>query len=132
MKLRHINAHAPWILMMVAIFVESSISNLSLPDMGITFTDKLAHFIVFGIMGWALTRGMILSKIKYPIIISIVIGFVFAVSDEWHQSYVPGRDSDVMDVMADLIGLIVSANLYKLFIHFFPPKFLKTKEETAD
>ena len=132
MKFRYINAHVPWILIMVAITIESSISNISLPDIGVTFTDKLAHFVVFSIMGWALTRGMILSKIKYPIIISIVIGFIFAVTDEWHQSFVPGRDADVLDVVADLIGLIVSAGLYKLFIFFFPPKFLKVKEETAD
>ncbi|MBN1408142.1 MAG: VanZ family protein [Calditrichaceae bacterium] len=132
MKLRHINAHAPWILVMIAITIESSISNISLPDMGITFTDKLAHFMVFAIMGWTLTRGMLLSKIKYPIIIAVVIGFIFAVTDEWHQSFVPGRDADVIDVIADLFGLIVSANLYKLFIRYFPPKFFKAKEETAD
>ncbi len=129
MKLRHINAHAPWILVMIAITVESSISNISLPNIGINFTDKLAHFTVFGIMGWVLTRGMLLSNIKYPIILSILIGFIFAISDEWHQSFVPGRDSDVLDVLADLIGLIVFANLYKLFIYYFPPKALKTKEE---
>ena len=84
MKFRHINAHAPWILMMIAITIESSISNISLPDIGINFTDKLAHFAVFGIMGWVLTRGMILSKIKYPVLISVVIGFVYAITDEWH------------------------------------------------
>lgn len=131
MKFRHINAHAPWILMMIAITIESSISNISLPDIGINFTDKLAHFAVFGIMGWVLTRGMILSKIKYPVLISVVIGFVYAITDEWHQSFVPGRDSDVLDVLADLIGLVFFAHLYKLFIYYFPPKALKTKEETS-
>lgn len=132
MKLRYLNAHAPWILMMAAITIESSISNVSLPDLGIDFTDKLAHFAVFGIMGWVLTRGMILSNMKHPILISVLIGFIFAITDEWHQSFVPGRDADVVDVVADLFGLIVFANLYKLFIRYFPPKFLKVKEETAD
>jgi len=131
MKFRHINAHTPWILMMIAITFESSISNISLPDLGITFTDKLAHFGVFGLMGWVLTRGMILTNKKYPILISIVIGFIFAITDEWHQSFVPGRDADVLDVIADLIGLIVSANLYKLFSHYFPPKVLNAKKEIS-
>ncbi len=117
--------------MMIAITVESSIRNISLPDIGITFTDKLAHFGVFGIMGWVLTRGMVLSNKRYPILISVAIGFIFAVTDEWHQSFVPGRDADVLDVLADLIGLIVSANLYKLFIYYFLPKVLKRKEEPA-
>lgn len=131
MKFRHINAHAPWILMMIAITIESSISNIKLPNIGLNFTDKLAHFVVFGIMGWVLTRGMILSKIKYPVLISILIGFVFAIIDEWHQSFVPGRDSDVLDVLADLIGLIVFANIYKLFTYYFPPKALKTERDTT-
>ncbi|MEJ2055177.1 MAG: VanZ family protein [Calditrichaceae bacterium] len=132
MKFRYINAHLPWILMMIAITIESSISNIKLPDIGISFTDKLAHFCVFGIMGWLLTRGMILGKVKYPILIAVIIGFVFAVTDEWHQSKVPGRDSDVFDVMADLIGIIVFAYLYKLYLSFFPPKWLKAEQESAD
>ena len=128
MKFRYINAHAPWILMMIAIYIESSISNISLPDLGISFTDKLAHFGVFGIMGWVLTRGMIISKVKYPILIAVIIGFVFAITDEWHQSKVPGRDADILDVVADLIGLIVFAYLYKLFIYFIPNKSLQARE----
>lgn len=131
MKLRYINAHAPWILMMIAITIQSSISNISLPDIGITFTDKLAHFGVFGIMGWVLTRGMIMSRVKYAILVALIIGFIFAITDEWHQSKVPGRDADVLDVVADLIGLIVFAYLYKLFIFFFPLKDIKTKEKAA-
>lgn len=122
MNWRRFNAHAPWILMMIAITIESSIKNIKLPDLGITWTDKLAHFCVYGIMGWVLARGMVLSKIKYPFLLAILIGFVFGITDEWHQSFVPGRDSSVFDLMADLIGLLVFANLYRLFISFFPIK----------
>lgn len=132
MKLRFINAHVPWILMMLAITIQSSISNISLPNLGITFTDKLAHFGVFGIMGWLLTRGMIIGNAKYPILIAIIIGFAFAITDEWHQSKVPGRDADVLDVLADLIGLIVFAYLYKLFIYFFPPRSSKLKQKAVN
>jgi len=34
------------------------------------------------------------------------IGFcsLYGLSDEWHQSYVPGRQSDAMDWLADSIG----------------------------
>ena len=46
MNWRRFNAHAPWILMMIAITIESSIKNIKLPDLGITWTDKLAHFCV--------------------------------------------------------------------------------------
>ena len=42
---------------MIIITVESSISNISLPDIGISFTDKIIHFGLFGILGWLLARG---------------------------------------------------------------------------
>jgi len=114
--------------MMIAITIESSISNISLPNIGISFTDKLAHFGVFGIMGWLLTRGMVLSRIKHPLLVAVIIGFIFAVIDEWHQSKVPGRDADVLDVAADLIGLIVFGFMYKFLSSFFTPKSVKDND----
>ena len=33
------------------------------------------------------------------------ISFLYAISDEIHQSYVPGRDSDPVDVLVDCLGI---------------------------
>ena len=33
------------------------------------------------------------------------ISFLYAVSDEYHQSFVPGRDSDPFDVLVDSLGI---------------------------
>jgi VanZ family protein len=38
------------------------------------------------------------------LLISILIVGLYAVSDEYHQSFVPNRSSDMLDVLADLIG----------------------------
>ena len=39
------------------------------------------------------------------LLLALLIGVLYAASDEYHQSLVPGRDSDVYDWVADSIGL---------------------------
>lgn len=52
-----------------------------------------------------------LSKCTLPILFSIL----YACSDEWHQSFVPGRSSLVSDVFIDSAGIIIAAGLSWLF-----------------
>ena len=40
---------------------------------------------------------------------AVVIAFLYGVSDEYHQTFVPGRVFDVMDIAADGIGSVVGA-----------------------
>ena len=35
----------------------------------------------------------------------IVAGALYGATDEWHQSFVPGRDASVLDWLADLCGV---------------------------
>ena len=41
-----------------------------------------------------------------------LVTVAFGVSDEIHQSFVPGRDADVLDVVADALGAAVGAAGY--------------------
>lgn len=36
----------------------------------------------------------------------IAVGLLYALSDEWHQMYVPGRSPDLADWLADAVGLL--------------------------
>lgn len=108
--------HLPWIFMMIAITVQSSFASIPLPNLGLTFSDKVLHFLVFGVLGWFLARGLYLSK-KYIfhrrfVIFACIIGFVFAFTDEWHQSMVPGRTPEFLDWVADSLGILTFAFIY--------------------
>jgi VanZ family protein len=48
---------------------------------------------------------------------AFLITVLYACTDEWHQSYVPGRTGTPLDVMIDSIGpvLICARNLPKAF-----------------
>jgi VanZ family protein len=40
---------------------------------------------------------------------AVVLSTLYGVSDEWHQSFVPGRSPDVLDVAADAVGSTIGA-----------------------
>jgi VanZ family protein len=41
--------------------------------------------------------------------LALVVASAYGVSDEWHQSFTAGRDSDVFDWVADVIGAVLGS-----------------------
>ena len=70
--------------------------------------DKLAHFAYYGIIAALLAHGVGLPWLIVPLILVPVIG----AGDEWHQSFIPGRDASVWDWVADEAGTVVAVFLY--------------------
>jgi len=70
--------------------------------------DKLAHAIEFGILAallWRAIGGSFLAAatpVRAALYLAVCGGY--AALDEYHQSFVPGRDSSLLDVLADLTG----------------------------
>ncbi len=125
-----INAHFPWLLMMILITIESSLTGFELPPLGLEIEDKLIHALVFGVLGWLIARGFHLEKKpvlnRHFVTIAIVLGLAFAVSDEFHQSLVSGRDADVLDLVADWVGIL-------FFVWYYKKKmFLKTNGKKSE
>ena len=108
--------HLPWIFIMIAITIQSSFAGIPLPNLGISFSDKLLHFFVFGVLGWFLARALFLSRKdifhRRFVIFACIIGFIFAFTDEWHQSMVPGRTPEFLDWVADSLGILIFALIY--------------------
>lgn len=74
--------------------------------------DKLMHFILYTGFGIVLYLTMHFSGNpilrKYTVILVLLIGVIYAISDEVHQSYVPGRSASKTDLVADTAGLVFS------------------------
>lgn len=73
---------------------------------------KLAHFseyaVLYSLAYWLTRRGFKVSKaIALPIVLAAVV--LFAVSDEVHQSFVPGRTPQARDVLIDASGATAAA-----------------------
>jgi len=92
------------------IFILSSIPGDTLPSFNFSLEDKLQHMIAYSVMGFLLARA-VLYQTRFPswrdnyIPVVLIFGILFGISDEIHQYFVPGRVSDVMDLIADSIGI---------------------------
>ncbi len=78
--------------------------------------DKLFHMIEFGGLGLALVVNFVLFPGKYRFLKMISSGILWAVLDEFHQSFVPGRDSSFQDILADTAGLLISIWLFSYLL----------------
>ncbi len=101
----------PLVLWMSIIFCLSSIPGPSLPKMPtetINFlAHKTVHFVEYTGLGFLFIRAVIYSKQNLQVLkwmcLSAGIIFLFAASDEWHQSFVPGRYAKWTDVIFDMV-----------------------------
>ena len=97
----------PVLAAMTAIFIASSRSDLRPPE-GVT--DKQAHSAGYAGLG-ALVARALAGGFGAPLSLWRVAGAVaittaYGGSDEWHQSFVPGREADFHDVWADAVGAV--------------------------
>jgi VanZ family protein len=74
--------------------------------------DKLFHMIEFGGLGLALVLNRDIFGTKSPRAFMLLSGVIWAVLDEFHQSFVPGRDSSLQDVAADAAGLVIAVLIF--------------------
>lgn len=75
---------------------------------------KLAHYIEYLILGILVINMFIKNNIPQSYLISIIFCVIYAISDEIHQIFVPGRACQIRDVLIDSIGSITGIYLYKL------------------
>lgn len=98
---------------MVLIFVISSLEQppLPMPEFEWLTIDKLYHFIEYAILGGLLTRALVKAKLaivpsRWVWHVAAVLSILYGASDEWHQSFVPGRFATLADWVADALGAI--------------------------
>jgi VanZ family protein len=93
------------------IFFFSSLPSEKIPYYGELdyIIKKGSHALGYGLLGlsyyYALPRG--LSRI-YRWVLALIMTILFALSDEYHQSFVQGRTSSLRDVAIDCLGTIVA------------------------
>ncbi|RMF60735.1 MAG: hypothetical protein D6748_03375 [Calditrichaeota bacterium] len=111
----------PAVLWALLIFIASSLPDIPGPRLNIQFEDKLDHLVVYAVFGFLLCRAFLYQN-RFPgwresyILLSIVVGILYGLSDEFHQYFVPGRYSEWMDVLADSIGIILGVSAFKVYI----------------
>jgi len=85
-------------------------------------SDLVAHAIAYCVLGLLVVRALHggLRPLRWrPAVASVVITTVYGATDEWHQSFVPGRTPSLADLAADGVGALIAVGLFALLHRLF-------------
>gem|GEM_PF-785613 len=96
----------------IALFTGTHIPGATTPSLGIN--DKILHLVAFAglafLVSWALPR-QIGKKIPGMLVAAVMI-LSYAIIDEWTQGFVPRRNPDLQDFVADATGMLLGFGAY--------------------
>jgi len=91
------------------IFALSAVPGQELPSVSVPHSDKLAHTLVYGVLGALAFRAVRLTsppERSRAVIAAaaVAIATLYGITDELHQTLTPQRSPDWHDVAADMFG----------------------------
>lgn len=102
----------PALILMITIFALSSRTSNELPNFGgwDYFVKKSAHGIGYGLLALSYLHALPNRNYKLAWFLAVL----YSLTDEFHQSFVPGRRASLIDVFVfDNLGAIIA-----LFLHY--------------
>jgi hypothetical protein len=103
----------PALLMTIVIFAASAIPSHLIPSYTgwIDFlVKKTGHMVAYGLLASMILRGLGEEKIWKAWLLAVIYG----ISDEFHQSFVAGRNAAIYDVGFDGLGALIGLALFNL------------------
>ncbi len=78
------------------------------------FLNPLMHFLSFGILAILISRALFHHRItsQKVVVLSIAFTMAYALSDEIHQRFVPGRTLQFFDLFIDLLGALAGVLIF--------------------
>lgn len=91
---------------------------------------KSAHFIAYFLLGIFIVHALIVSRMQVfqSGLLAIIISLLYAISDEIHQLYIPGRSGEVRDVIIDTLGASTGVLLFVLCVLVFERRQQKKRK----
>ncbi len=86
---------------------------------------KTAHFVIFGTLSLTFLWGFFKNSINKPYGLAWLFSFFYAIGDEIHQYFVPGRAAQFTDILIDSLGATVFLFITRILLYLF--KILLTK-----
>ena len=104
----------PALLWAAAVFSMSSLSRLPRLPPGLLSWDKLQHCAAYLVGGAAFAHATRAGERgPWP---AVALGVLYGAFDEVHQYFVPGRNSDVRDWVADTLGVLAGVFLLRSYL----------------
>lgn len=104
----------PVLLYAVLIFSISSIPGPNLPK-NLILSDYILHALEYLPFGFLMYRAVKNTKSNFSLVkifcFSVLLVFLYAASDEFHQLFIPGRYASLVDFLSDGIGAIIGIRI---------------------
>jgi VanZ family protein len=101
---------------MALIFILSAQSQLPTPgeDWLDFIIEKSAHTFEFAVLGALSLRALTAGRMpgRRALGVAVLLAWLYALADEFHQRYVPGRSADWTDILFDWSGALIGAWLW--------------------
>ena len=114
--------HLPLIIYWIILFILTSLpSSLAIAT---DVSDKVNHFGAYGLLSVLLYLNLYFQdKIKilnkFPATFTVLIASIYGLLDELHQMFVPGRNAEFLDWLADFSGSLVPVLISRYLIKRF-------------
>jgi len=105
----------PSLLLMAIIFILSSQSDIPAPPDPLLdrIFKKSAHAIGYGMLAISYARALAGSSVRRVVSLALCLTILYAISDEWHQTFVPNRFGSPVDVLIDTVGASVALYVWQ-------------------
>jgi VanZ family protein len=89
---------------MGAIYILSNQPKGGIPSFGVWdwLVKKGSHFLAYSVLAWLAWR--VFRGEKRPYLAAFLLTVFYAASDEFHQTFIPGRSGTLDDVLIDSLG----------------------------
>ncbi len=91
--------------------------------------DKVSHALAYGLLSWtviiAFSKETRVRRSGLVFAAAVLVPILYGISDEYHQSFIDGRSSELADVLADAFGALVVSSAW------FLSKTVKQKDRTG-
>jgi VanZ family protein len=105
----------PVLLYITVIITLSAQSNLQ-PPMRFRSADKVYHLLEYFGLGVLLARAMrVTLRTSQPLAVALLAtcsGILMGTSDEYFQSFIPGRQCSALDLLVDTVGVALAQLLF--------------------
>ncbi len=118
-KSEHIMVKLLPVIIMIFLFMLSSIPQDSMLTLKFKHLDKIQHFIAFSVLSftWFLSLKTMNLPFRKSLILAVLFTFCYGIADELHQGFfTDGRTCDIYDLIADYLGATTSSFL--LYIRY--------------
>ena len=99
----------PLVIYMLSIYAMSA---RPVPEVLSSAPDKVMHLGAYFLMAIlsvrAFAKGLLEPAGPGVLASGVALAVVYGASDEWHQSFVPGRDASLWDLGADAAGALLA------------------------